>query len=145
MRTSSLVVTVFLTSCAFAGPSGEKPEEFVMGNAAFVIPAAEIPSLESEALRGSAVAAFRLHSYFEMVVLDYREGFYWASIAAENGHPVGQYTLGFILADDSHASLIGRDDPKQRKRDRERARYWLRRAADNGNQRATELLHEIGE
>ena len=62
-----------------------------------------------------------------------KEAEYWAVISAENGDVSGQYLAGFIL----------KDAPDTR--DRRRARYWLRRAAEQGNDHARSALRELGE
>lgn len=104
---------------------------YIIGVHSLIIPEAELASLEHEALQGSPDAAFRLHRYYQSVRLDFKEGLFWAQIAAENGHPVGQYNLGFIL----------RNDPDPR--NRLRARFCLDRAADNGVSLAIDLLKEL--
>lgn len=93
----------------------------------------EISQLERQALKGSAETAFRLYKYYEHSHINFSESLYWARIAAENGHPNGQYALGFRL----------RNDPDPR--NRQRARFWLERSAANGVSLAVELLKEIPE
>jgi hypothetical protein len=106
---------------------------WVIGVHSLIIPDVELPKLEREALKGSPDAAFRLYRYHQSVRLDFKEGLFWAQIAAENGHPVGQYNLGFLW----------RNDPDPR--NRLRARFWLERAAEKGDSLAVDLLRELSE
>jgi len=115
----------------------------IMGNINFSISKAELPGLRDAALRGSPQAAFRLYQFFDMVVLDYKEAAYWASIAAENGHSIGQYALADILLDDTRVKFLYGSDPAGKERARERAIFWLERAASQGNERASERLKRI--
>ena len=103
----------------------------IAGNEAFIIPEPDLPKLEADALSGSQEAAFRLYLFYEFVRLDPKQSLFWVTISAENGHPVGQYNLGVKLTNDKDL------------RNRQRALFWLRRSADQGNQRAVELLHQL--
>lgn len=44
---------------------------YILGVHSLIIPEAELPSLEHEALKGSPDAAFRLHRYYQSVRLDF--------------------------------------------------------------------------
>jgi TPR repeat protein len=112
------------------GGSGSD-EQPVMGNQVFVISAAEIPGLQDLALRGSAEAAFKLARFHNMVTLDFKEGLYWMTIAAENGYPGATYELGFYLR--------LQDDPRSKLR----ARYWLGRAQNEGREPAATLAKSL--
>lgn len=99
-----------------------KPDENVLSPiAGVVVPADEYAEVERQALAGSSEAAFRLARQYESTAR-YVEAIFWGSIAAENGSQVGAYNLGYTLA--------GSPDPKQRIR----ARFWLRRAAEGGGE-----------
>lgn len=121
-------------SCVRQGmPNNDLSGIPVMGNQAYVLSGDEIRALQDQALKGSPESALRLHLFYEFVRLDFAESLHWVRIAAENGDPVGQYNLGFKL----------RNDPDPR--NRIRARFWLERAAKNGDSLAAKLLKELPE
>jgi TPR repeat protein len=103
----------------------------VMGNAPFIIAPDDLEAVEKQALEGSSDAALRLYQFYRKVVLNEETATYWAQIAAENGNVVGQYAFGLYL--------LERDDSKSALR----ARYWLGRAADQGNPRARSVLERL--
>ena len=140
---ATAVVIMVVCACSSLRSGEGEDADLTMGNASLEIPASEIAHLELEALRGSRDAAFRLYQHHEFVKLDYKAALYWVSIAAENGHPIGQYAFGFMLSDHARAEVLGRGTAEERVRDRERAVFWLKRSAENGNERALELLEEI--
>ena len=92
----------------------------------------ELAKLEREALLGDAKAAYRLLGNAALgAVPGAGDASFWLSVAAENGHPIAEYTLG--------AMLLGHADP----RDRVRAEYWLARAAKAGDTSAAQLLKRV--
>ena len=103
----------------------------LMANVGLEIPSDEIEPLEIEALRGSGAAALRLFNYYDVIVVDREESLRWATVAAENDDPGGMYSLGFELA-------RSKDDKSGI-----RARYWLKKAAANGESLANSLLKEL--
>lgn len=105
----------------------------VFGNQDLDVPNNELPKLEDEAISGSADAARRLSSFYDMVKHDDKQATHWAQIEAENGSPIGQYRYAFRLYKDP--------DPKVRAR----ARYWLGLALKNGVPHAASLLKEMDE
>jgi TPR repeat protein len=106
-------------------------EENVIGNAGLVVPHADMPALRDEALAGSPDAALRLYRHYKAIAVDSEQARHWARIAAENGSPIGQYSFAF--------ELLERKAPD----DGVRARFWLRRAAEQGNTRAREVLNAL--
>lgn len=96
---------------------GEQP---IMGNQKYVLDPPEIPRLQEEALKGSGDAAVRLAMFYNLVALDLNEGFYWMTIAAENGSGMGMYSLGQFLR--------ARGDTQSKVR----ARYWFERVVKEG-------------
>ena len=97
----------------------------------YSLPGPEIQKLEREALRGVPETALRLHLFYEFEQKDPIESFYWARISAQNGDPMGQYEFGIMLSKDS--------DPKSR----QRARFWLKKSAENGNEQAEHFLKSL--
>lgn len=91
----------------------------------------EFKVLQAKGLQGDPEAALRLSLYYDLCKRDYKEGHFWKMIAAENGHPTGQYNYGFDLSQDS--------DP----RNRQRAKFWLKHAAAKGVKEAQSLLKEL--
>lgn len=93
----------------------------------------ELKVLQDKGLQGDPEAARRLFLYYDLYKRDYKEGYFWKMIAAENGNPSGEYNYGFVLKDDP--------DPRNKKR----AIFWLKRAAKHGVTLAVSLLKELGE
>ena len=117
-------------SCNSADNSKQNDKP-IAGNQAFMIAKADLPKFKTEALEGSPDAAFKLYQFYEFVQLDAKESLYWITISAENGHPIGQHNLAYMLMDDPDLNS------------RLRARYWAKQSVRNGNKDALELLKEI--
>jgi TPR repeat protein len=96
--------------------------EPVVGVQSFIVPDAELASLKKDALAGSGPAAYRLAQYYGFAALDFDKQLYWMTIAAENGDLTGTYGLGWLLAN------------KSSEIDKLRARYWLERSRDQGQE-----------
>jgi TPR repeat protein len=124
---SLVLAASFLMSGCFGG---DVP---LMANMGLEIPSDEIEPLEMEALRGSGAAALKLFNYYDVIVVDREKSLHWAAVAAENDDPGGMYSLGFGLAQTKD------------KKSRVRARYWLEKAAKNGEPLAKSLLKELPE
>ena len=124
----ALAMFVLFAEVSMAQQNTEAPIPSVHGVA---LDSPELERLSSEALNGSGEAARRVLTHYLVAQGNRTEGLFWALIAAENGDVVGQYNAGFLLKDDP--------DPRQRVR----ALYWLRVAADSGNGAAKSLLQEI--
>lgn len=131
-----MVIRIILASVLLSYLFGEgtsvmaEREKPVAGISGLAIAEKDIPVFEGKALDGDPEAAQRLCSFYH-IRGDRSHAVYWATIAAENGSVVGQYNLGFLLRDDP--------DPKNQRR----ARYWLKRAAESGDEMAAQLLKEI--
>jgi len=89
-----------------------------------------IDRLSIEAFAGSGEAARRIGLHHGMRG-ERREALYWYTIAAENGDVVGQTNLAFWLKDDSDS------------RNRQRAVFWLKKAASQGSPLAQERLKQL--
>ena len=98
-------------------PDARSEQRPAVGNQPFIIPEAEIPKLQDEALGGSGAAAYRLAQYYSFAVFDHGLGLHWMKVAAENGDVRGVYGLGMTLSKSSD------------RQDRLRAKYWLEKAA----------------
>ena len=129
MRALRFAMTLLLLT--LTGNPGKADDQPVMGNAPFVISDKDLPIVKNEALGGSGEAALRLYKYYRKIALDPKSAIYWAQVAAENGDPIGQYTFGLEL-------LELKDEQSET-----RARYWMRRAADQGNSRARDVLDRL--
>ena len=95
----------------------------------------EILQLEREALNGSGEAALRLCLYYEIRKEDLEETMYWECIAAENGHVVSQYNYAIHLLNENYIKAYY-TDPKMINRAKIRARFWLKKAAEQGHKYA---------
>lgn len=102
-------------------------------NKGFQIPAGEIEARKEQALIGSGLAAFQLYNYYDVVLLDRKTSFYWATISAENDYPPGMYALGFRLAEEKDRGSLTR------------ARFWLEKAADRGEPLARSVLKQLND
>ena len=108
-------------------------EKFNLMGEGYNLSDTEVKALQDKALNGDPKAAFRLSLFYDIYRRDYKEGDFWTMIAAENGDPSGEYNFGFKLKDDP--------DPKNR----QRAIFWLKRAAKHGVKLAVSLLKELQE
>jgi TPR repeat protein len=88
----------------------------------------EVKVLRDKAIKGAPEPAFRLYMFYRFAKEDSEESRFWLQIAADNDHPAGQYNLWIML----------HDDPKPI--NRQRAAFWLKRAAENGSSPAINKL-----
>ncbi len=124
------VATTFFGAPLMAENEAQQPIPGVHGVA---LDEASIRRLSDLALDGSGEAARKLAIHYQVAAYDPEKALYWAIIAAENRDVVGQYTAGFLLKDDP--------DPRQRRR----AIFWLKKAAEQGSEPAETLLMELEE
>lgn len=125
----SAVLVVPLAAMA-AEPAKPRTEEVIRPMQGVVVPAAEYPEVERQALDGSAEAARRLTTMY-LIAGQLAEAIFWGSIAAENGSQVGAYNLGHILAESP--------DPRQRRR----GRFWLERSVTAGGEIGRDAALEL--
>lgn len=130
MLVTFVLVTMFFCGLRSAAQEVSK-ESTGRDDRQYSLSGTEIRKLEREALRGVPEAALRLHFFYELEQKDPVESFYWARISAQNGDPMGQYEFGIMLSKDS--------DPKSR----QRARFWLKKSAENGNEQAEHFLKSL--
>ena len=112
---------------------GEKPPgaPAAVGNQSFYMSQADIPRLQDQALSGSGAAAYRLAQHYGFAAFDHEEELYWMSVAAENGDVRAAYGFGLLL---SHRGS---------ERDKARARYWLTRAKEAGQEPESSLAANV--
>src|SRR4051794_35247331 len=120
-RTFFLVPFVVMLSIWPVRAGAAEPEHVIFPEQEAVLDPATIPTLEREAMGGSADAAHRLATYYEMIKLDNKRGIFWTQIRVENGDRNARYDLGAYLAVD--------DDPLNKSR----ARYWLKQVETDGS------------
>ena len=119
-------------------PDLSKPGYAMSLNADLEIPENEIPALEDAALHGSGKSALKLALFYELIKKDRDKYSYWITISAEDGDPVGMHNLAYLL-------LYGKNAVETSDRKNEiRARFWLERSAEAGDDRARDLLREMG-
>jgi hypothetical protein len=127
-----LIAALIVATVGSAQPS--QIEEIVPGNPSYRLTTAQVATLELEASDGSCDASMRLsdHYFFDLSEserpshLSSAEA--WALIGAENGCADAQFrTFEFL-----------RYRPQERTK--LRAMFWLKRAADLGNEDATQTL-----
>ena len=91
----------------------------------------EIKVLIDYALRGGKKEAYRLYKYYQDYKKDETEAAYWLRIGAQNRSEKCQYEYGKYL--------LGKDDEYSKIR----GGFWIKKAANNGNEEAKKLLKEI--
>ncbi|MEH6420859.1 hypothetical protein [Pseudomonas sp. CGJS7] len=92
-------------------------------NAEFKMPKSEeIKDLKRKALAGGKVEALRLAAWYMKFPEGSNSFEFWSLIAAENGSDVGQYNVAMLYLRKPDADIWGA-----------RARYWLGKAAKQGN------------
>jgi TPR repeat protein len=96
--------------------------------------AQDLRTLTVQALEGSGAAANKLSTYYLFVKYDNKEGLYWVTISAENGDIHGFHNLGMLLSEE-------KNNPSAQVR----ARYWLTKAANAGDQDALSTLDQMNE
>lgn len=95
----------------------------------FVLTPSQAEDLAGQALDGSGDSALRLSRFYSNVTVNLDESLKWAIIGAENGDANCAFT--------AYALLRARVSPD----DRRRARFWLRRAAEQGYKPAVDALN----
>jgi TPR repeat protein len=94
--------------------------------------AEELPVYKAAAYAGSGEAANALATFYMKADKSGQLQFYWTLVAAENGDPVGQYNAGLSYL-----------DPAQDRYAPGRARFWLEKAASQGETQAKDRLSEL--
>ena len=89
----------------------------------------ELSMLKNDAMAGSGLAARRLASWYAKLPDSQNTYEYWTHIAAENGSAIGQYNAALI-----YISKEGGQHSQVR------ARFWLEKAASQGDVKAQEEL-----
>ena len=93
----------------------------------------EIEVLIDYALRGGKKEVYRLYEYYKEYKKDETEAVYWLRVGAQNKNLDCQYEYGkYLLSKDDEYSKI-------------RGRFWIKKAANNGNDKSKDLLKELGE
>ena len=93
----------------------------------------EIEVLIDYALRGGKKEVYRLYEYYKEYKKDETEAVYWLRVGAQNKNLDCQYEYGkYLLSKDDEYSKI-------------RGRFWIKKAANNGNAKSKDLLKELGE
>jgi len=100
-------------------------------NQSLVLTAKQQQALAVEAMRGSGEAAMKLFLFYGFVALNPTEEHRWVVIGAENGDPVAQYNL--------YTDLANSDDELEK----QRAIFWLRKAAAAGDEDAKGELKDL--
>lgn len=106
---------------------GAIPSEFEQ------IPTLEmVPAYKAAAYAGSGPAANALSTYYLKSDRAGEQDLYWRTISAENGDPVGQYSLAMIHLKQDGAYYSQR-----------RGLYWLQKSAAQGHELAKKSLAEL--
>jgi len=124
-----LIVTCCSVSVQVGGQGLSQEEHFVRGNADIHLPA-NAEKLEQDALSGSGEAAYELGDrYFAYNGLS-QEGFYWMTVAEQNGSKRAMLALG------AHLQL------SDSLNDKIRARYWFNRVVAEGDKEDAPLAED---
>lgn len=124
-----LVLLLFCAGNGFAGQS--KTDQPINLNQSLVVTESQRAALEMEAARGSGEAASKLFLFYGFVALNPAEERRWTLIGAENGDAASQYNMYQDLSDSDSRF------------DRERALFWLRKAAASGDADARKELKKV--
>src|SRR5258708_4570315 len=93
----------------------------------------QVADFTEKASHGDGDAAFKLSQFYFMVKLERDTGLKWLTKAAECGHTIAQYNMGFCYDGKTYPDLT----------DIKKAKYWYQRAADNGHKEAKLRLEEL--
>ena len=113
--------------------SHESTTKVINTNSSLELSEQEIYSLSIKATNKDGVAARKLGVYYSAIKLDDDMAEYWYLIGAENGDVVCQYNLAY--------SYLHRKKDEVR---REKAIYWLRKAASTGDPDSIKYLNRLG-
>jgi TPR repeat protein len=105
----------------------------VSTNASSFLTGAQVTNLTQKAQFGDRDAAFKLYLFYNEIKLDRDTSLKWLTKAAECGDAGAQYEIGLAYDGEFYPDLI----------DMAKAKYWFRRAADNGNIDAKSKLAEL--
>jgi TPR repeat protein len=108
-------------------------------NAGLEIPDNEIPPLEEAALHGSGKSALKLAQFYRFIRHDWDKYSYWITISAEDGDPIGMHNLAYLLLY-VKKGVVEKSDRKNEIR----ARFWLERSAEAGNDLSRSMLKDMG-
>ena len=128
---ATVCILMALALAPHPGSGDERPQTAVQGSVssearpALLLADAERSLLEGQALDGSAEAAYRVVMHYNLRgPAAEMDQVFWTQIAAENGHPTGQYAYAWRLNNQGRAA----SDPRLLRR----ACYWFREASRNG-------------
>jgi TPR repeat protein len=89
-----------------------------------------LPKFKRAAMLGSPGAAYRLYQYYSSSDKKQKGVLFWATIAAQNDHPEAPFIVGSLMLESSD------------RKDKERAIFWLSKAARTGNKEAGKMLNQ---
>ena len=122
----SIVLTViYVSGCSLTNHSDTT---LIYGNDGLTIAPKDIPTVTSAADHGDVNAALRLYLYYEAVANNPEKARHYLTLSAEGGNPTAQYNLGVVLLESNQEET------------QKEAIRWLRKAADNGVDKAQTLL-----
>lgn len=90
----------------------------------------DVDLLQKQAAQGSGASAYKLSMYYMTTKQNAAEHRYWLIVSAENGFPIGMYSLGICLRNGVFKS-------NDKEIDRIRGQFWIERARDAGYEVAT--------
>jgi hypothetical protein len=113
------------------GPASVRHFGLVDLNASDEIPDDQLPKVKAAALSGDVAACTRLYNYYAFIKDDDLQTEKWMHLAADYGDVTAQYNLGFLY------------EVSPKLKDIHLAKYWLQKAAQNGNANAKAELRSI--
>jgi TPR repeat protein len=114
-----LITAVCIFACSKASDETSHAQPTI-GNAEYNLTLQQIQDFKVLAEKGDGEAAFRLARYYNFLTADVQQGLHWLIKAAKNGHGLSQFELAKCYIEDEHC-----------RRDINKARYWLKKAATN--------------
>jgi TPR repeat protein len=128
MRYRKHLLIFFITGVSIVAQQQEG--QAVNPSSTLRIPVQKLEQFMLEAVRGNGKAAFDVAIHFSIGFNDRSNGQYWNVIGAENGYPGCQWNLAYDLTYDNARDIRGI--------------FWIKTAAQNGEEYAVEMLQDLG-
>lgn len=132
MKPKAYIFIALALAMTISGAHGFQTK-YTSGEEDYVLTEAQRTHLAESALDGSGDAALQLSRFYSHVLMDLDQGLHWALIGAENGDPKSQFTVFAYLS------------RRESSDDKQRAIFWLKKAAAQGYPNAVQELKHYQE
>jgi TPR repeat protein len=130
----TLVSTLITVMSACSSYKNDK-SHVIYTNASSYLSNEQIAEFTRKAQLGDGEAAFALARFYGEIKQDQTKEIEWMALAATNGVVAAQYNMGMAYDGEIHPDLT----------DIEKAKYWFKRAACQGDNNAKRKLEELGQ